>query len=137
MGSAELAFFQNEGETRFMISSEIRAQISRNFYAERWKIGTSARELGVHPDAVRNAIEAQRLGGGQPLQTSIVEPYIEFILERASPRNLRVWTSAAQTSRMATALSMRLWRFPQVARRMTKYQALTTMRISRGVVKTK
>ena len=38
-----------------MISPEIRAQIRRYFYAEHWKIGTIASELGVHPDAVRNA----------------------------------------------------------------------------------
>jgi hypothetical protein len=38
-----------------MISPEIRAQIRRYFYAEHWKIGTIATELGVHPDAVRNA----------------------------------------------------------------------------------
>ena len=43
-----------------MISPEVRAQIRRYFYAEHWKIGMIARELGVHPDAVRNAIEAQR-----------------------------------------------------------------------------
>ena len=49
-----------------MISPETRAQIRRYFYAERWKVGTIARELGVHPDAVRQAIEAQRLGRYQP-----------------------------------------------------------------------
>src|SRR5881397_2137044 len=32
-----------------MISPEIRAQIRRYFYAEHWKIGTIARELGLHP----------------------------------------------------------------------------------------
>ena len=41
-----------------MISPETRAQIRRYFYAEHWKIGTIASELGVHPDAVRNAIES-------------------------------------------------------------------------------
>jgi hypothetical protein len=62
-----------------MISPEIRAQIRRYFYAEHWKFGTIARELGVHPDAVRNAAEPQRLGGGQPLRPSMVDPYLEFI----------------------------------------------------------
>jgi len=62
-----------------MISPEIRAQIRRYFYAEHWKIGTIARELGVHPDAVRNAIEAQRLGGAQPVRPSMVDPYLEFV----------------------------------------------------------
>jgi len=65
-----------------MIDPETRAQIRRYFYAEHWKIGTIARELGVHPDAVRNAIEAQRLGlGGQPVRASIVDPYLAFLRE--------------------------------------------------------
>jgi transposase len=62
-----------------MISPELRAKIRHYFYAEHWKIGTIARELGVHPDAVRNAIEAQRLGGAQPVRPSLVDPYLEFI----------------------------------------------------------
>lgn len=65
-----------------MLNPETRAQIRRYFYAEHWKIGTIARELGVHPDAVRNAIEAQRLGlGGQPVRASIVDPYLAFLRE--------------------------------------------------------
>ena len=42
-----------------MISPEVRAQICRYFYAEHWKVGTIARELGVHPDAVHNATESR------------------------------------------------------------------------------
>ena len=64
-----------------MISPETRALIRRYFYAEHWKIGTIARELGVHPDAVRNAIETQRLGGAQPVRPSMVDPYLPFIRE--------------------------------------------------------
>jgi transposase len=64
-----------------VISPETRARIRRYFYAEHWKIGTIARELDVHPDAVRNAIEAQRLGGGQPVRPSMVDPYLAFIRE--------------------------------------------------------
>jgi transposase len=66
---------------RFVISPEIRAQIRRYFYAEHWKVGTIARELNVHPDAVRNAIEVQRLGGLQPVRRSMVDPYAAFIRE--------------------------------------------------------
>ena len=51
-----------------MISPETHAEIRRYFYAEHWKIGTIARELGVHPDAVRNAIESQRFNSTQPLR---------------------------------------------------------------------
>ena len=62
-----------------MISPEIRAQIRRYFYAEHWKIGTIAGELGVHPDTVRNAIEAERFRSTQPLRPSLVDPYAEFL----------------------------------------------------------
>src|SRR5664279_5702984 len=64
-----------------MISKETIAQIRRYFYAEHWKIGTIARELGVHPDAVRNAIEAERFHSTQALRASIVDPYIPFLLQ--------------------------------------------------------
>src|SRR5919205_3415645 len=65
-----------------MIDPETRTQIRRYFYAEHWKVGTIARELGVHPDAVRNAIEAQRLGlGGQPVRPSMVDAYVPFLRE--------------------------------------------------------
>jgi transposase len=62
-----------------MISPETRAQIRRYFYAEHWKVGTIARELGVHPDAVRNAIEADRFRNVQPARPSLADPYLEFI----------------------------------------------------------
>ena len=62
-----------------MISLETRAQIRRHFYTEHWKIGTIAGELGVHPDTVRHAIEAERFRSTQLLRPSIVDPYAEFI----------------------------------------------------------
>ena len=62
-----------------MISPETRAQIRRYFYAEHWKIGTVASELGVHPDTVRNAIEAERFRGAQPIRASMVDPWLGFI----------------------------------------------------------
>ena len=45
-----------------MISPETRAQIRRHFYAEHWKIGTIARELGVHPDTVTFAVRDTGIG---------------------------------------------------------------------------
>jgi len=62
-----------------MTSPEVRAQIRRYFYAEHWKIGTIARELGVHPDAVRNAIESEKFKSSQPLRASVVDPYLGFV----------------------------------------------------------
>lgn len=62
-----------------MISPETRAQIRRYFYVEHWKVGTIARELSVHPDTVRNAIEAERFRNVQPPRPSLVDPYLDFI----------------------------------------------------------
>src|SRR6202161_4256416 len=63
----------------WMISPETHMQIRRYFYAEHWKIGTIASALGVHPDAVRHAIESERFTNSKPLGVSVVDPYIEFI----------------------------------------------------------
>jgi transposase len=62
-----------------MISPETRATIRHYFYAEHWKIGTIAGELGVHPDAVRGAIAVERCGGTMVLRPSMVDPYLEFV----------------------------------------------------------
>ena len=62
-----------------MISPETRAEIRRYFYAEHWKVGTIASELGIHPDAVRNAIECQRFQNSKPFAASLVDPYLEFV----------------------------------------------------------
>ena len=62
-----------------MLSPETRVQIRRYFYAEHWKIGTIARQLGLHPDAVREAIESERFHRAQSLRDSILDPYLEFV----------------------------------------------------------
>ena len=43
-----------------MITPELRARIRRLFFAEHWKVGTIAAELGVHHETVMHAIEADR-----------------------------------------------------------------------------
>jgi transposase len=63
-----------------MISLETRAQIRRYFYAEHWKIGTIARQLGLHPDTVRNAIETGRVAA-QSVRPSKLDPYLGFLRE--------------------------------------------------------
>src|ERR1700690_3843808 len=62
-----------------MISKETNAQVRLYFDAEHWKVGTIAHQLGVHPDTVRKAIEADRFHGTQPLRASIVDPYVPFL----------------------------------------------------------
>jgi transposase len=43
-----------------MISEQQRANIRRLFFAEHWKVGTIATELGIHHDAVELALEPKR-----------------------------------------------------------------------------
>ena len=62
-----------------MMNPETRVEIRRYFYAEHWKIGTIARELGIHPDAVRHAIESEHFHRVQPLRPCITDPYLEFV----------------------------------------------------------
>jgi transposase len=62
-----------------MISPETRAEIRRYFYAEHWTIGTIARELNVHPDTVRRALEVERFQHTPALRASILDPYLEFV----------------------------------------------------------
>ena len=43
-----------------MIEPELIVKIRHLYFAEHWKIGTIAAELGVHHDTVRNAIDSGR-----------------------------------------------------------------------------
>ena len=62
-----------------VISPETRVQIRRYFYAEHWKIGTIAQQLGLHADTVRLAIETERFHPAEQLRASILDPYLEFV----------------------------------------------------------
>lgn len=59
-----------------------RARIRRLFYAEHWKIGTIAAELGVHRDAVSNAIESERfVRAGALVRPTMLDPYKSLIAQ--------------------------------------------------------
>ena len=65
-----------------MISPELRARIRRLFFAEHWKVGTIATELGVHHDTVRHAIESDRfVPVGRPKGPSRLDPYKPLVLD--------------------------------------------------------
>jgi transposase len=63
-----------------MISEDVRARIRRLFFAEHWKIGTIAAELGLHRDTVACAVDTSRFSNcrfrGQSL---ILDPYRDFV----------------------------------------------------------
>jgi len=62
-----------------MVTPETCVQIRHYFYAEHWTIGTIARELGIHLDAVRHAIGSDGFNRASPLRPSRIDPYLEFV----------------------------------------------------------
>jgi transposase len=62
-----------------MIHEAQRAEIRRLFYAEHWRIGTIARELSLHPDTVRAALETAHFNRRTVVRPSRLDPYTDFI----------------------------------------------------------
>lgn len=65
-----------------MISDETRALIRRLHFAEHWKVGTIATELGLHHGTVERAIAAE-VGGAvpRPVRSTMLDPYKAFIVQ--------------------------------------------------------
>jgi transposase len=65
------------------ITVEQRTRIRRLFYAEHWKVGTIATQLGVHRDTVLLAIEAERFHSRDGVvHSSLLDAYKPFIAEQ-------------------------------------------------------
>lgn len=62
-----------------MIAPETTAEIRRLHYAEHWKIGTIATELGLSWDTVRLALESDRFGRPRALRAFRTDAYVGFI----------------------------------------------------------
>ena len=65
-----------------VIPADLSAKILRLHKAERWRVGTIARQLHVHRDTVRRVLaQAGDPAPASPLRPSRVDPYRTFILE--------------------------------------------------------
>jgi transposase len=63
-----------------MITTELRSKMRRLFFAEHWKAGTIAAELGVHRDTVLGAIDARSfLTPNHRVRTELLDPYRDLI----------------------------------------------------------
>ena len=63
-----------------MITPAQRAEIRRLYYAEHWKIGTIAAQLGLHRETVRAAVERESPSVPPSVwRSSIIDPYLPFI----------------------------------------------------------
>src|SRR5579863_4040164 len=66
------------------VSKELEAEIARLFFAEGWKVGTIARQLGVHHDVVRRVLgRLPQMPSREPQEkTALVTRYTGFIAEQ-------------------------------------------------------
>lgn len=74
-----------------MISDRQRALIRRYFYADHWKVGTIAAELGLHRDAVALAVGTDAFTPRAAIvRPSMLDPYRPFVEEqlKAHPKLL-------------------------------------------------
>ena len=61
-----------------MIDAELKAHIRRLFFAEHWKMGTIADQLGLHHQTVQRALQTERYRH-KIVRPSLTDPYVEFI----------------------------------------------------------
>lgn len=62
-----------------MIPAELRARIRRLYFAEHWRVGTIADQLGVHHETVQRAIEVDRFVSRGRHVPSMLDSYLDFI----------------------------------------------------------
>ena len=64
------------------IPPDLEAQILRYYHVEKWRIGTIARQLRVHPETVARVLAQAGLPrSGPPQRPSKIDPYLPFIRE--------------------------------------------------------
>ncbi len=65
-----------------MIPPELEAEILRLYHAEHWRVGTIARQLGVHHVTVRRVlIQSGVPAARSAVRPSIADPFVPFIVE--------------------------------------------------------
>lgn len=62
-----------------MIPKEVEQKILLLYHAEKWKVGTIARQLGVHHDTVARVLCQAGVVEARRDKASIIDPYIPFI----------------------------------------------------------
>ncbi len=65
------------------ITDAVRAQILRLFHAEHWRVGTIARQLGVHHSTVERVLRESGVRREQqrPRRASMLDEYVPFIVD--------------------------------------------------------
>ncbi len=64
------------------ISTELEAQILRYYHVEKWRVGTIARQLGVHHGTVDRVLSQAGLPKVQrTCRTSLLDPFVPFVVQ--------------------------------------------------------
>ena len=64
------------------ISKELEAKILRYFHVEKWRVGTIARQLGIHHGTVDRVLSQAGLPKvARPHRSSMIDPFLPFIVE--------------------------------------------------------
>ena len=72
----------DEGDPTMTIPPELEARILRYYHVEKWRSGTIARQLRVHPETVARVLAQAGLPRiGPPQRPSKIDPYLPFIRE--------------------------------------------------------
>lgn len=63
------------------ISKDLVAEIIRLHHAEKWLVGTIARQLAIHPSVVRRVLAQETLVCAHTPRGRMIDPYLDFISE--------------------------------------------------------
>jgi transposase len=67
-------------DTVTVTPADIEAQVLGLYHAEKWTIGTIARQLHIHNGVVRRVLAQAGLPkAGRPTRQSLIDPYLPFI----------------------------------------------------------
>ncbi|MGH9360591.1 MAG: IS21 family transposase [Thermoanaerobaculia bacterium] len=64
-----------------MITPEDEALIVRLYHTERWRVGTIARQLGIHHGTVRRVLKKIGALRKEAPRPSLIDPYVPFLLD--------------------------------------------------------
>ena len=61
------------------VSKDKEAEIRRLHYGDHWKVGTIAKQLGVHPEVVKRVLGLLEPRSHSSLRARLIDPYVDFI----------------------------------------------------------
>ncbi|MEZ4224709.1 MAG: recombinase family protein [Polyangiaceae bacterium] len=112
-----------------MISKSQSAEILRLYHAEKWKVGTIARQLHVHHGTVRRVL--RRAGVTLPsgrLKPSITDPYVPLIIETLAKYPGVPITQETDDGPTKTMMEAIFAAFDQYESDMNAYRTMAAMR---------